>query len=99
MPSSSEPTAPFRDSGRGGAALVIIDMINRFDFAGAEALRAAAERIVGPILDLRAAFDAAEAPTIYVNDNFGEWHSEKSKLVERGREKAPGLIDRIAPRE
>jgi nicotinamidase-related amidase len=95
----SGPTAPYRDSGRGGVALLIIDMINRFDFEGGERMRAAAQRIAEPMLDLRAAFDAADAPTIYVNDNFGEWHSEKSKLVQRAREKAPELIARLAPRE
>jgi nicotinamidase-related amidase len=96
---TSEPTAPFRDSGRGGVALLIIDLINRFDFEGGGKLKAAAEKTIEPVLRLRAAFDAADAPTIYVNDNFGEWHSEKSKLVERARDNAPAFVRRIEPRE
>jgi len=96
---TSEPTAPFRDSGRGGAALLIIDFVNRFDFDGGDKLRAAAEEIVEPVLRLRAAFDEADAPTIYVNDNFGEWHSEKTRLIERARECAPDFAHRIEPRE
>jgi len=94
----SEPTAPFRDSGRGGVALLIIDLVNRFDFAGGDKLKAAAEKIVEPVLRLRAAFDAADAPAIYVNDNFGEWHSEKSKLVERAGADAGDFVPRIEPR-
>src|SRR5688572_17829707 len=96
--SHSEPTAPFHDTGRGGVALLVIDMVNRFDFEGGAKLKAAAQEIVEPIVALRAAFDAAHAPTIYVNDHFGEWHSEKSKLVERAREQAPDFVGRIEPR-
>lgn len=97
--SSDQPTAPFRDSGRGGAAMVIIDAVNRFDFKGGEALKANAQRIVAPILALRGQADAAEMPTIYVNDNFGEWHSDKSKLVESARETGGAFVERLAPRE
>jgi len=94
---SSAPTAPERDAGQGGVALLIIDMINRFDFDGGDALRAKTERLVAPIQVLRGATAAAGAPVIFVNDNFGEWHSEKSKLVERAAECVPELIERIAP--
>lgn len=95
----SEPTAPFRDAERGGAALLIIDVVNRFDFGGGDELRARAEAIVDPILTLREAAEAAGAPVIYVNDNFGEWHSEKTKLVARARAGAADFVDRIGPRE
>jgi nicotinamidase-related amidase len=98
--STSEPTAPFRDAERGGGvALLIIDAINRFDFAGGDKLRAATQAIVEPVLALRAAADAEQAPTIYVNDNFGEWHSEKTKLVERARGNGADIVARLAPRE
>jgi nicotinamidase-related amidase len=79
--------------------LLIVDMINRFDFEHADRLKAQAERIVQPILTLRAAMDAAAAPVIYVNDNFGEWHSEKSKLVTAAREQGGEVVGRLAPRE
>lgn len=96
---NAAPTAPARDSERGGVALLIIDMINCFDFAGAVQLRPKARALVDPILKLRDAADRIEAPTIYVNDNFGEWHSEKSRLVERGSAHAPEIVRRLAPRE
>lgn len=95
----STPTAPQRDAGRGGVALLIIDLLNRFDFEGGGLLKANAKKIVEPIQALRVSMDAADAPVIYVNDNFGEWHSEKSKLVERAAECTPDLIRELAPRE
>jgi nicotinamidase-related amidase len=98
-PSNREPTAPHHDRGRGGVALVIIDVINRFDFDGGEELRKEAQRIIDPILALRDAADAANAPVIYVNDNFGEWHSEKSRLIARARPFGGELVARLAPRE
>ncbi|HTM95441.1 MAG TPA: isochorismatase family cysteine hydrolase [Croceibacterium sp.] len=96
---TSQPTAPFRDSGRGGVAVLIIDLVNGFDFEGGGKLHGAAENIVEPVLRLRAACDAADAPAVYVNDNFGEWHSEKTKLVDRARANAPDFVRRIEPRE
>ena len=96
---SNGPTAPARDSERGGLAVLVIDMINRFDFEGAEQLRPKAAEIVEPILKLRADADAIDAPTIYANDNFGEWHSEKTRLVERGSKCAPEIVCRLAPRQ
>ncbi len=96
---TSRPTAPFRDSGRGGVALLIIDLVNGFDFEGGGKLKSAAEKIVEPVRQLRAACDAVGAPVIYVNDNFGEWHSEKTKLVDRACANAPDFVRRIEPRE
>lgn len=75
-------TAPFRDSPKGNVALLIIDMISAFDFEGGTDLRDKAATIVDPILRLRADAEARGCPVIYVNDNFGEWHSERSRLIE-----------------
>lgn len=92
-------TAPARDRPGAAAALLIIDMINTFDFEGGEELRSRAEAIAGPIARLRAAFDAADLPTVYVNDNFGEWHSEKSRLIEQALDGAPDSLAELKPRE
>ena len=51
-------------------ALLVLDMVNRFDFEGGDRLAKAARAIVPRIETLRARFDAAGAPTSYVNDNF-----------------------------
>ncbi len=92
---SSEP-AP------GASALVIIDMVNALDFDGGERLKASAEAAVAPILTLRDAADAAGMPVIYVNDNNGQWHSERDRLIEDTLAKGgPGtrLTEALRPRE
>ena len=95
--SARVPTAPARDAGRGGLALVIIDMINPFDFVGADALLPKAIAAVRPIVGLRAAVERAGGTVIYVNDNFGEWHSEKSRLVERALDGGRDVVEPLRP--
>ncbi len=58
-------------------------MINPFDFEGGRKLHGDCLRIVDPIFALREQAGRCGVPGIYVNDNFGEWHSEKSRLLER----------------
>ena len=91
------PSAPDRDQPGNNTALLIIDMINPFYFKGGDAAQRAAEPIARTLADLRRAADAAEVPTIYVNDNFGQWHSEKSRLVEHAKPSLAGGA--IEPRE
>lgn len=91
------PKAPFRDAPHGNAALLIIDAISAFDFPGGETLRDKASRIVDPILRLRADMEAQGCPVIYVNDNFGEWHSERSRLVEQALEHDNPVSTRLKP--
>lgn len=79
-------TAPARDQSGEGVALLIIDMINCFDFSGAEQLQPAALAATRQIQALRGDMARTGAPVIYVNDNFGEWHSERSRLVDRALE-------------
>lgn len=66
----------------GGTALLLIDVINDFDFPeGAQLLRyalPAAERIA----DLRKRAYEADIPVIYVNDNFGRWRSDFKQQVD-----------------
>jgi len=63
------------------SALLIIDMINLFDFDGGRELAAAATRIAPAIDRLRRRFRAAGAAVIYVNDNFAHWRSDFHALV------------------
>ncbi len=59
--------------------LIVIDMINAYDFPDAEKVVPSAKRAVPVIREL---IDAAEGPVIYVNDNFGHWRSNRDELVE-----------------
>lgn len=95
----SEPTAPKHDRNGERAALLIVDMINCFDFPGGEILRARAHQIVEPILRLRRSAEETGSPVIYVNDNFGEWHSERTRLLKRAASSDAKLARRIAPKE
>lgn len=86
----------------GRTALLVIDMLNTFDFEGAEQLIRATEAIVEPINHLRAAARAADLPVFFVNDNYGRWHDERSDLIAwLTRDGAAGreIVERIAPRD
>src|SRR4051812_11919023 len=62
-------------------ALLIIDMINDFEFPGGEALFAAALPVTERIVRLRRAAKQAHIPVIYINDNFGKWRSDFQQQV------------------
>jgi nicotinamidase-related amidase len=62
-------------------ALLLIDVINHFDFPGGDKLLEAALRIAPFIGELKARARAAKVPIVYVNDNFGQWRSSFEKLV------------------
>jgi len=93
-----EPTAPMRDTGHGGTALLIVDMIADFTANARSDLAKDAERVAAAIIGLRERMDASDAPIIYVNDHFGEWHSDRSKLIEKAMANRPGPLRDIAPR-
>jgi nicotinamidase-related amidase len=85
----------------GGVGLLIIDMINDLAFPGAEPLIAAAQVVGDRILELRAEADRLGVPTIYVNDNFGHWRSERLAIVERAtRPDSPArdIVEKLTPR-
>lgn len=67
----------------GGTALLIIDMITDLDFEGGEEMLPAVTAAAEAILTLREECRAAGVPIVYVNDNHGEWHSERSRLIEQ----------------
>lgn len=96
--SSYESDAAFANR-QAAIALLIIDMINPFDFPGPDTLEPRALAIVPAIENLIRQFDALECPVIYVNDNFGEWHSDRSALVDRALETDNPVARRLRPRD
>jgi len=97
-----DDAATIKAKALGGVGLLIVDMINDLAFPGAETLRPKAERIADVILGLRDQADRLKVPVIYVNDNYGQWHSEKSKIVEAcAAPDAPGrgIVEKLAPRD
>jgi nicotinamidase-related amidase len=81
-------------------ALLLIDVINHFEFPDGEKILRQALPIAPRIARLKARAREAGIPTIYVNDNFGHWRSEASKLIEYClREGAPGraFVEQLRP--
>ena len=64
-----------------GTALLLIDVINDLAFEGSEALVAQAEPMAIRLASLKRRTSAAGIPTIYINDNFGQWRSDFRKTV------------------
>ena len=62
--------------------LVLIDLINDFEFDGADEMFANTLAITPPIANLKKNAKSAGIPVIYVNDNFGKWQSDFRKLVD-----------------
>jgi nicotinamidase-related amidase len=73
------------------AALLVIDMINDMEFEEGRALLPHARAAARSIRALGTAARGAGVPVVYVNDNYGQWHSERSLIVEHcSREGALG---------
>jgi nicotinamidase-related amidase len=63
------------------AALLIIDMINAFDFENARRMLARARAAARAIRALKRRAKAAGIPVVYVNDNFSRWRSDFRMLL------------------
>ena len=62
-------------------ALLLIDVINDFDFPKAEELLKYARPMAKSLLRLKRRAQKAGVPIIYVNDNFGRWKSDFRRTV------------------
>jgi len=63
------------------AALLLIDVVNDFEFENGEALLKLALPVGKEIANLKARAKQAGIPAIYVNDNFGKWRSDLNQIV------------------
>src|SRR6187549_2456501 len=72
-------------------AVLLIDVINAFDFDGCEAIVEAAKQAAPAIEALTQKARAQGIPVIYANDNFGQWRSDfKSTVVACTERTRPG---------
>jgi nicotinamidase-related amidase len=81
-------------------ALIVVDMLNAYEHADAEDLTRSVENVLPTIAELVERAQDEAALTIYVNDNFGSWTSNRDQLVEEvmaGRYRH--LVEPIAPRD
>ena len=63
-------------------ALIILDMLNDFDFAEAKQLQPPALKAAKEIAKLKKRARSKKMPIIYVNDNFGRWRSDWKKIYD-----------------
>ena len=76
------------------SALIVVDMINAYEHPDAEPLTRSVEQVVPTIERLIEDSDL----TIYVNDNFGHWHSNRDDLVANAIDSRHGhLVEPIRP--
>ena len=83
-------------------ALLLIDVINDFQFPGGQRLLENALPIAGRIRELKARARSLGIPAIYVNDNFGRWQSDFSQLLQHCLD--PGVrgrpfVEELAPEQ
>lgn len=62
------------------SALIILDMLNKFDFPEAPQILGRATQAARRIFALKRRLKSRKIPVIYVNDNFGKWHSDWRKI-------------------
>ena len=81
-------------------ALIVIDMLSSYDFEDAEKLIPAVEGTLPQVERLvKRALDE-DVLTIYVNDNYGDWHSNRDRLLKEALEGAYShLVEPIAPND
>ena len=85
---------------KSSAALVLVDVINHFEFPDGPQLLKNALRMAPQLARLKERARHAGIPTIYVNDNFGQWRSNVSTLLKYClRPEAPGreFVDLLRP--
>ena len=76
-----------------GTALLLIDVINDLDFEGSDALVAEAEPMAMRVAALKRRATAAGIPTIYINDNFGQWRSDfRQTIAHCTKPSSPGRL-------
>jgi nicotinamidase-related amidase len=79
-------------------AVVVIDMLNPYSHPQADRLASRASETLGGVERLIRRADAAQAPLIYVNDNYGDWNSSAAELAEKAMSGAhPELVEPILP--
>jgi nicotinamidase-related amidase len=87
---------------KSAVALILVDVINHFDFPDAPRLLKNALPMAPRLARLKQRARRAGIPAIYVNDNFGHWRSNASKLLEHClRPEAPGrqFVEYLRPDE
>jgi nicotinamidase-related amidase len=83
---------------RRNTAVIVIDMLNRYEHEDAEPLKKSVRDMVGNLSGLIDNARRREIPVVYVNDNYGEWTHGRRELVDAAlRGAASELVEPIVP--
>jgi nicotinamidase-related amidase len=85
---------------RSRVALLLVDVVNRFDFDNAGALVRRFRPVAKRIAALKKRASAARVPVVYANDNFGAWRSDFRAIIRSchaAGSRAPELVDMLMP--
>ena len=82
-------------------ALLLIDVINDFDFPEADRLLKYARPMARSLLRLKRRAQKAGVPVVYVNDNFGRWQSDFRRTVEHCTQHGRGgeVVELLRPED
>src|SRR6185503_17129622 len=64
-------------------AMLLIDILNTFQFPDSDAILRGALKMRDALVGLKRRAREHGIPTLYINDNFGDWRSEKEVLMGR----------------
>src|SRR6476659_7952707 len=91
-------SAPYKSN----AVLLLIDVINDFDFPEGDELLRLALPVGENIAELKKRAKVAGVPVIYVNDNFGRWQSDFKKIIAhctKDDAKGKSFVERLLPND
>ena len=81
-------------------ALLVVDMLNPYDHPEADEL---AEHVAGALPGVKTLLrraEEADAPVVYVNDNYGDWNSSVEELARAATDgKHPELVEPVLPKD
>ena len=81
-------------------ALIVIDMLNAYEHPDAEKLTRSVEAVLPQMRELVDRARREDVLTIYVNDNFGAWNSDRDELLATAlRGRYGHLVEPLAPGE
>ncbi len=82
--------------------VLFVDVINHFEFPDGDQLLQEALPIARNLLSFKKRARRAKVPVLYVNDNFGQWRSDASKLLKyclRSEAVGRDFVAAVAPDE
>src|SRR5579862_6130779 len=65
-----------------GTALIVVDVLNRYEHPDAAPLRRSMARAIDPMRHVIDDARDAGAAVVYVNDNYGDWAAGREQLCE-----------------